>query len=53
MPDVPVPAPPLCLYEHVGSLLADISTARFHDRTSPSAFVAAAYLPGLKREFHV
>ncbi len=48
VPNVPVPAPPLCLYEHVGSLLAidggfTLDLAHAHS-------LPLSYLPGLKKE---
>ena len=51
VPNVPVPAPPLCLYEHVGSLLAidgGFTMDLAHAHSLPQS-----YLPGLKRELHV
>ncbi len=48
VPNVPVPAPPLCLYEHVGSLLAidgGFTLDLGHAHSLP-----LSYLPGLKKE---
>ncbi len=48
VPNVPVPAPPLCLYKHVGSLLAIDGGFTFdlgHAHSLP-----LSYLPGLKKE---
>jgi hypothetical protein len=47
VPNVPVPAPPLCLYEHVGSLLSIDGGFTFdlaHAHSLP-----LSYLPGLKK----
>lgn len=48
VPNVPVPAPPLCLYEHVGSALPvdggfTLDLAQAHS-------LPLSYLPGLKKE---
>jgi triacylglycerol lipase len=48
VPNLPVPAPPLCLYEHVGSLLAIDGGFTFdlaHAHSLP-----LSYFPGLKKE---
>jgi triacylglycerol lipase len=48
VPNVPVPAPPLCLYKHVGTLLAIDGGFTFdlgHAHSLP-----LSYLPGLKKE---
>jgi hypothetical protein len=48
VPNVPVPAPPLCIYEHVGSVLTidggfTLDLAQAHS-------LPLSYLPGLKKE---
>lgn len=48
VPNVPVPAPPLCLYKHVGTLLAidgGFTLDLGHAHSLP-----LAYLPGLKKQ---
>jgi triacylglycerol lipase len=48
VPNVPVPAPPLCLYEHVGTLLpvdGGFTLDLAHAHSLP-----LSYLPGLKKE---
>jgi triacylglycerol lipase len=48
VPNVPVPAPPLCLYEHVGSSLAIDGGFTFDLAYAHS--LPLSYLPGLKRD---
>ena len=48
VPNVPVPAPPLCLYEHVGELLAVDGGFTFDLAQAHS--LPLSYLPGLKKE---
>jgi hypothetical protein len=48
VPNVPVPAPPLCLYEHVGSLLA--IDGGFTLDVGHAHSLPLSYLPGLKKQ---
>ena len=48
VPNVPVPAPPLCLYEHAGSLLSIDGGFTFDLAIAHS--LPLSYLPGLKKK---